>query len=343
MAQKDIDGGGSRTQSRNPYSLLADTVAQHMTTSFILLPEELTVREALTEHRSVFAEADDTSYVFLSDDEDELVGVVSLRELLVCDDDETFLLALSSPVTAYAAPHATAEEAARELMETDLRSLPVIDHNRLVGVLTADEAGQILQDEATEDFERIASTTGSLPPGQNFKNAGIWALYRGRVVWLVLLVFGNIFSGAGIAHFEDLIAQSVTLVFFLPLLVDSGGNAGSQAATLMVRSLATGSVRLRDWGGLLGREAAISSMLGVTMAVAVSLIGIVRGGPEITVIVAVSMLVIVMLGSMIGMSLPFILAKLRLDPAHASAPLVTSICDAVGVLVYFGIAQQFLL
>jgi magnesium transporter len=135
-----------------------------------------------------------------------------------------------------------------------------------------------------------------------------------------------------------MIAANVALVFFLPLLIDSGGNAGSQAATLMVRALALGDVRAKDFGRLIGREAIVAGMLGLTMALAVSVIGIVRAGPEVAMVVALSMVIIVMVGSTIGMSLPFILSRFGRDPATASAPLITSIADGVGVLIYFGLA-----
>ncbi|WP_407313227.1 magnesium transporter [Pseudomonas sp. nanlin1] len=191
----------------------------------------------------------------------------------------------------------------------------------------------------TEDFHKgalISTPLGSL------STATIGLLYRKRVLWLVLLVFGNLFSGAGIAAFEDVIAANIALVFFLPLLVDSGGNAGAQSATLMVRALATGDVVLKDWGRLLWRECGVALGLGATMAVAVSTLGLLRGGPDIAMIVASSMLIIVLLGALIGMSLPFLLSRLNFDPATASGPLITSIADAAGVLVYFWIASQIL-
>lgn len=167
-------------------------------------------------------------------------------------------------------------------------------------------------------------------------------MYRKRVFWLVLLVFGNLFSGAGIAHFEDTIHAYVALVFFLPLLIDSGGNAGSQSATLMVRALATGEVIGKDWAKMLGREVMIAGLLGVTMAVAVSMLGLWRGGPEIALVVAITMQIVVIVGSVVGMSLPFILSKLKFDPASASAPLITTIADAVGVIIYFSVATMIL-
>ena len=193
--------------------------------------------------------------------------------------------------------------------------------------------------EATEDFHKGASITNHIG---NLRDATLGLLYRKRVLWLVLLVFGNLFSGAGIAAFEETIAANIALVFFLPLLVDSGGNAGAQSATLMVRGLATGEVVMRDWWRMLGREFGVALALGATMAVAVASLGVLRGGPQIALIVASSMVVIVLVGSIIGMSLPFLLSRFKLDPATASGPLITSIADAAGVLVYFGIATQVL-
>ncbi|MBA1219506.1 UNVERIFIED_ORG: magnesium transporter [Pseudomonas parafulva] len=193
--------------------------------------------------------------------------------------------------------------------------------------------------QTTESFHKGASLTNTIG---DLRHATLGLLYRKRVLWLVLLVFGNLFSGAGIAAFEETIAAHIALVFFLPLLVDSGGNAGSQSATLMVRGLATGEVTLSDWGRMLGREFGVALLLGCTMAVAVASLGLLRGGPQIALIVASSMVVIVLVGSLIGMSLPFLLSRLKLDPATASGPLITSIADAAGVLVYFGIATQVL-
>jgi magnesium transporter len=155
-------------------------------------------------------------------------------------------------------------------------------------------------------------------------------------------VFVNIFSGAGIAYFEDTIAATVALVVFLPLLIGSAGNAGSQSATLMVRAIATGDVTMSDWLHLLGREVGVSIALGITMAVAVSFPAVFHGGPQVAVVVASTMVLVVALGSLIGMSLPFLLNRFDLDPATASAPLVTSIADITGVMVYFSFATWYL-
>ncbi|GAB3629793.1 Magnesium transporter MgtE [Pandoraea terrae] len=202
-----------------------------------------------------------------------------------------------------------------------------------------DVATDVPAQEAARDFRGqggITQVFGSV------RDASTFSLYRARVVWLVLLVFGNLFSGAGIAVFQETLEATIALVFFLPLLVDSGGNAGSQAATLMVRALSTRDVRLSDWGRLAGRDFLVSLGLGLTMAFAVSLPGFYRGGAELALVVALSMIIIVVFASLIGLSIPFLLMRFKRDPTVASAPLITSIVDAVGVLIYFSIATAIL-
>jgi len=315
------------------------TAGALMTSQYSSLDHGLYASQAIDMLRREAADAETIYQSYVLDAARNLLGTVSLRELILALPDcpverimtrEVLSVSVSTPQ----------EEVARLIRAHDLLAVPVLDEaGRLVGIITCDEAMDVVVDAATEDFHKGASITNHIG---NLKDATLGLLYRKRVLWLVLLVFGNLFSGAGIAAFEDTIAAHIALVFFLPLLVDSGGNAGAQSATLMVRGLATGEVVLRDWLQLLGRECGVALALGATMAVAVAGLGILRGGADIALIVASSMVVIVLMGSLIGMSLPFMLSRLKLDPATASGPLVTSIADAVGVLVYFGIASQVL-
>ena len=196
-----------------------------------------------------------------------------------------------------------------------------------------------MEAEATDDFHRVGTVTNL---ASSVGTASIAMLYRARIAWLMLLVFGNIFSGAGIAYFEDTIAANLALMFFLPILIASGGNAGSQSATLMVRALGTGEIGAADWSRMLGRELAVGILLGLSMACAIAAIGVLRGGPQIALVIALSMVLIVLVGSLIGMLLPFALSRFKMDPATASTPLVTSIADATGVLIYFSIAKSIL-
>ncbi len=323
-----------------------------MTSDYATLTPDLTTVQAIDKLRKEAPNKETIYDSYVIDDQRRLIGVVSLRDLLTKPDE-----ALVGDIMVRNVIHVRAqdaqEEAASKIAKYDLLAIPVINgDDALVGIITADDAMDVQAAEATEDFYRaggvqdVGSDQKGYVPGMkritNVRTASTFVLYRMRIVWLVLLVFGNIFSGAGIAYFEDTITAYVALVFFLPLLIDSGGNAGSQAATLMVRGLAVGDVKLTDWGKMVGRESFVALLLGITMAIAVSTIGIFRGGPEIAVVVSLSMVVIVLVGSVIGMSLPFILSRLKLDPAAASAPLITSIADAAGVLIYFSIATALL-
>ncbi|WP_322989397.1 magnesium transporter [Hoeflea sp.] len=317
----------------------AGTAGAIMTTDFAILGAEMTTLEAIAALRR---QAPDTETIYRSyilDDASHLIGSLRLHELILAMDDALIgdimdTSPISVPVTM------DQEDVAKIIARYDILAVPVVDaEGRLLGIVTHDDAADAMQAETTEDFQKISTV---LPFAQNMREAGIRILYSKRIVWLALLVFGNLFSGAGIAYFEEMILAYVSLVFFLPLLIDSSGNAGSQSATLMVRALATGDVALKDWRNLILRELAVAAALGATMALVVFPVGALRGGAGIALTVGLTMFVVVIIGSLVGMSLPFLLTRLRLDPATASGPLVTTISDGVGVLIYFSIATLVL-
>lgn len=316
-----------------------DTAGAIMTSDYAVLTPKLTVREALDKLRREAPDKETIYRTYVVDDQRRLIGSVRLQSLI--------LAAPSTPIekvmerkTLEVHVDDDQEDVARKIADYDILAVPVVDsEGRLVGIVTHDDAMDVLVEEATEDFHRIGATGGTVV---NLRDAAISTLYRQRVGWLVMLVFANLLSGAGIAYYEATIESYVAIVFFLPLLVGSAGNAGSQATTLTVRALATGDVVMRDWAKMLGRELLVASLLGATMAVAISAIGLVRGGPEIAAIVAMTMVLVVLIGSMIGVALPFALNRMGVDPATASAPLVTSLADAAGVMVYLTIATLLL-
>lgn len=311
------------------------TAGAIMTSDYAVLAPDLTAREAIDKLRREAPEKETIYRTYVVDGERRLIGSVRLQELILADPRKK-VANLMEEDPLFARVDEDQEEVARKIARYDVIAIPVVDsEHRLVGIVTHDDAIDALEEEATEDFHKLG---GAVSLDESVRTAGLVTLYRARIVWLVVLVFGNLLSGLGIAYYEDTIAAHLALVFFLPLLIASGGNAGAQAATLMVRALATGDVRPKDWGLMLGREFLVAAALGLTMAAAVSGIGFFRGGPDIAGVVAASMIIIVIIGSIIGMSLPFILSRLRLDPATASAPLVTSIADATGVVIYFAIA-----
>jgi magnesium transporter len=315
-----------------------DSIGRLMTPDYVAVRADWTIARALEQIRATGRNSETINVIYVVDDRDRLVDDIELRRIILADPgaavsdvmDRTFV-----SVSAFA----DRETAVEQIRRYDLVALPVVDSQGvLIGIVTVDDLLDVAIEEATEDFHKVGSVG---PIRTSLREAGIWMLYRRRIVWLLMLVFMNIFSGAGIAYFEDTIAGAVALVFFLPLLIDSGGNAGSQSATLMVRALATGDVHLRDWFRLLGREVGVATAMGATMAVAVSVIGFVRA-PEVAVVVAITMVLIVIVGSLLGMSMPFFLTRAGLDPATASAPLITSVADICGVLIYFSVASWYL-
>lgn len=315
------------------------TAGALMTTEMSLLPAGITVQRALDILRRTAPGSETIYESYVVDPRHRLVGVVSLKQLILASPRATLDKLMTTELVT-AAPDEHQEEVTRLISRYDLLALPVVDeHQRLLGIVTYDDAMDVAEEEATEDIHKSASIA---PLEEGLLRTSLLDLFRSRITWLVLLIFTNLISGLGIAFFEDVIAAHVVLVFFMPLLIGSGGNAGAQASTLMVRGMATGDVSLSDWTRLLGRELLVAGALGLTMAIAVSPIGIVRGGLDLALVVGCSMILIVLIGSLIGMSLPFILQRLNWDPATASGPLVTTIADVVGVVIYFTLATWFL-
>ncbi len=311
-----------------------------MTTEFVAINEDVMADEAIKYLREIAPDAETVYYVYVVNQANQLVGVLSLRDLIVASPQKRVGDIMSTKVFSVNA-YTDQEEVARLVAYYDILAVPVVDNNgKLLGIITIDDVIDVTEQEATEDFHKMGSV-GVL--NLSLRDARPSLLYRKRVGWLVMLVFANLFAGAAIAYYEATLEATLALVFFLPLIVDSGGNAGSQAATLMVRALATRDVRHGDWLRLWGKEFGVSLALGLTMALAVSGIGVWRGGIEVGIVVAVSMALVVTVGSMIGMLLPLILTKLKLDPATASAPLITSIADVAGVIIYFAIATHLLM
>ena len=303
------------------------------------MASSMTVSKAMMRVRHTAPDAETVYQLYILDSDGQLIGTMSLRQLMVARPGAIVDDIMIKDVISTRVDNAQ-EDVARIVAKYDLLALPVIDDDdRMVGIVTHDDAMDVAESEATEDFHKGMSI-GQLEDGVS--RVKLWSLYRKRVFWLVLLVFANLFSGAGIAYFEETIAAQVALVFFLPLLIGSGGNAGAQAATLMVRGMATGDVGVKDWGKLLGRELLVAGSLGITMAIAVTPIGIMRGGEALAMVVAFSMVTIVLFGSLLGMCLPFVLERFKVDPATASAPLVTTLIDASGVVIYFSIATLLL-
>lgn len=315
-----------------------ESIGRLMTPKYVAVKSHFTVADTLQHIRRFGKDAETLGVVYVVDTQWQLIDDLRIRDILLADpDDKVADLIGDNPVVLRAFDDQ--ETAVQVFKDYNRVALPVVDSaNTLLGIVTVDDIFDVADEEQTEDFHRFAAVQDAIiSPLQ----ATVSFLYKKRIVWLMALVVVNIFSGAAIAHYESLIQSVVSLIFFLPLIIASSGNAGSQSATLMIRAMAMGDVHMKDWVRLLGKEFLVSLLLGLTMAAGVSLIAGWRA-PEIMLVVVLAMIISVVVGSMLGMLLPFIFTRLKLDPATASAPLITSIADISGVLIYFSLATHLL-
>ena len=315
-----------------------ESVGRLMTPEYVAVKPHFTVEQTLAHIRQYGHDSETLNVIYVVDNNWKLIDDIRIREIILSEPNQTISDLIDNQFDALNALD-DQETAVHAFKDFDRVALPVIDgEGTLLGIVTVDDALDVAEEEDTEDFHKFGAVQDTV---MNPLQATVAFLYKRRVLWLMALVFVNIFSGAAIARFEHVLESAIALVFFLPLLIDSGGNAGSQSATLMIRALAMGDVQAKDWLKLLGKEFFVSLLLGVSMAFGVSLVASVRA-PEITWVLAITMTLVVMVGSLIGLLLPFIFTRFKVDPATASAPLITTIADITGVLIYFNVASRVL-
>lgn len=314
-----------------------DSIGRLMTPEYVAIRPDNTVEEAFNHIRKYGRDSETLNVIYIVNFEWKLVDDIRIKELILASPHQLVSELMDNKFVALNAME-DQESAIKVFSDYDRVALPVVtDEGVLIGIVSVDDIMDVVEEESTEDFHKFGAFKDAIAEPLT---ARIFSLYKNRIVWLLLLVFVNIFSGAALSSFETVIQSVVSLVFFLPLLIDSGGNAGSQSATLMIRSLAIGDVELKDWYKLIGKEVIVSLLLGITMAVGVAAVASFRS-PEIIWVVAITMVANVLIGSLVGLLLPFVFTRLKLDPATASAPLITSIADICGVLIYFSVASWF--
>ncbi len=315
-----------------------DSIGRLMTPEYVAVRPHFTVEQTFKHIRKYGRDSETLNVIYIVDNNWKLLDDIRIKELILASPQQKIGELMDSKFVALNAMD-DQETAIKTFRDYDRVALPVTNADGiLIGIVSFDDIMDVVEEESTEDFHKFGSIQTAI---SNPLTEKVLSLYKNRVVWLVTLVFMNVFSGAAIASFENLIQSVVPLIFFLPLLIDSGGNAGSQSATLMIRSLAMGDVKVSDWYRLITKELVVSLLLGITMALAVSAIASLRA-PEIALVVSITMLLTVVNGSLIGLLLPFVFTKLKLDPATASAPLITSIADISGVVIYFSVATRIL-
>lgn len=315
-----------------------DSIGRLMTPEFVAIKPHYTVEETFEHIRKYGRDSETLNVIYIVDDDWKLIDDIRIKEVILASPMQKIEELMDHRFVALNAME-DQETAIKTFSDYDRVALPVVDEEGiLLGIVSFDDMMDVAEEESTEDFHKFGSFQEAIA---NPLTERVFSLFKNRIVWLVVLVFMNIFSGAAISKFETLIQSVVSLVFFLPLLIDSAGNAGSQSATLMIRSLAIGDVKISDWYKLIWKEVLVSLLLGLAMGLAVAAVASFRA-PEIIWVVSITMVLIVLTGSLIGLLLPFVFTKLKLDPATASAPLITSIADISGVLIYFSVASWIL-
>jgi magnesium transporter len=341
------------TTRREVTALLAyaeDEAGGLMNPRFARVRPDATVDEAISYLRRQARErnAEAIYYAYVLDEEQRLLGVASFRDLFAAPPDRRVREVMRTDVVSVG-EEMDQEAVSRVFAESDLPAVPVVDaRGRMKGIVTVDDIVDVVEEEATEDIQKFGGVEAL---GVPYLEVGLAAMVRKRGLWLSALFLGEMLTATAMAFFEHQIASAVVLAVFLPLIISSGGNSGSQASTLVIRAMALGEVRLRDWWRVAGREIATGAALGAILGaigfvriVVWERIGHVYGEHylRIAATVALSLVGVVLLGTIAGSLLPFVLRRLGLDPASASAPFVATLVDVAGVVIYFGAASVIL-
>jgi magnesium transporter len=317
-----------------------------MTTEFIGLPADLPVERAIEEVRRKAPEMETIYEAYVLDPNQTLLGAVSLRDLVLAPIGQP-VTAVMDPTVISVDPETDREEVARLFAKYDLLAMPVVDPHmrKILGIVTIDDIVDVIEAERTEDIQRLAAVE---PIGDTYFATAIWTFVRKRASWLILLFIGEMFTSNALRHYEFVTQQLVHVTLYLPLIISSGGNSGGQSAALIVRSLAMGDVTVRDWGRVVWRELSVGLLLGLLLAV-VGFLRVILPFPlglanskELGMAVAAALVGVVIMGAVVGSTLPILLRRLGFDPAVSSAPFIASMVDVVGVVIYFQLACSIL-
>jgi len=314
-----------------------DTAGGRMTPAFVSVAPDLTARQTILALQRLSEQAETISYVYVTDGDDHLLGVLSLR-VLVLSPPEKPIAQLLNPDVVRVPVLADQEDAAHILTERGLLAVPVVDdENHLLGIITVDDVADILRQETTEDIERLG---GSEPLDEPYLRASPILLWRKRVGWLLALFLAEAYTGTVLRHYQGEVEAVVALSFFIPLLIGTGGNVGSQVVTTIVRAMAVGDVRFSDVFRIVRKELLTGIMLGAVMAAATFVRAMTLSvGIDVGLTVAIAVSAIVIWAAVVGAVLPLILRKLRVDPAVVSAPFISTLVDGTGLMIYFTVAR----
>lgn len=316
-----------------------DSVGRLMTPDYVALKPYITVETALCEIRLSGKNKETIDRIYIVDDNYKLIDDIPLKELIFAEPEKKIEEIMDGNYVAISA-YKDREEAVEMMKKYDLVALPVVDTSGvLVGIVTHDDILDVAEEEATEDIQRIAAVA---PLNLPYNKTSIWVLFKKRVVWLFLLMVAYFFSSTLISQYENLLNEIIALSFFLPMLIGSGGNTGSQSATLIVRALALKEIDTKDWFRIFFKEFFIGLLLGVSLSIFLFIRSSTWLGMVIGLIVSISLILIIIFSNLIGALLPLFLNKMKLDPAVASSPFVTTLIDGTGIFIYFTVASLIL-
>lgn len=336
-----------RDEIRKMLSYPAHSAGSIMTTEYATLHADVTAGTALAQIRTQAPKRELIYYIYVIDEARHLIGFVSLRKLIL-EKPETPISEIMDQDVISVRVDEDQELVARKIARYNFIAMPVVDdQNRLVGIVTHDDVVDVLQQEATEDVHHMG---GVVPLTEQYLDSSFVTLWRKRAMWLSVLFLAEVFTFSALAHFEDEIAKIVALSLFVPLCISTGGNSGSQAATLITRALALGQIRPRDWMRVMWHELGMGIALGLTLGT----IAFVRayftpekvlGGTDpslLAAVIAQSVAAICLWGTLVGAALPLIFKRLGIDPGIASSPFVATFVDVTGIVLYFSIARVYL-
>lgn len=310
-----------------------------MTPEYIALKASMAVEEVLRFLRRAAPDAETIYYLYVVDEEGRLIGVLSLRDLIVADP-RTRVKEIMNPEVVFVRTDTDQEEVARLMADYDFTVLPVVDEEgKLVGIVTIDDVVDVLEEEATEDIHKLAAVD---VPDLIYSQASPVQLWLARVRWLVILILTGMLTSSILQGFESVLEAVTALAFYVPVLLGTGGNTGNQSATLIVRALATRDLDLKDWRRVLMKEAVVGSLLGLTLALLLLLKVAWDGHPALLPVVGVALFLLVLFANLVGSMLPMALRRLGVDPALVSNPLIATLSDVMGLLIYLTVARTLL-
>lgn len=311
-----------------------------MTTEFIDIKQELTVDEAFKKIKKKAADAETVGTIFATDSKRKIQGVLSIKDLILANSDDK-IENIMNPNVVYSTTHTDQEEVSKLFDKYDFYALPIIDtENRLVGIVTVDDIMDVVKEEATEDMEIMAAIS---PTDDPYLKTSAFTHAKKRIFWLLFLTLSASITGAIMSFFEDAFVAIPALVTFIPMLMGTGGNCGSQSATLVIRGLALNEITLKDYFKVAFKEFKVSLLVSSVLSVVNFVIVWIRyGDPLLGLVIALSLIIVVIIAEFIGGGLPILAKKCKLDPAIMAAPIISTLVDCIAIVSYFLIASAIL-